>query len=131
MNAICGYVGVSPPSGDHVIPHPQYGGWKLCLSYKTNLCSKVRSATTHTRDVCRHENMMTILILRMTQGQGVMPDGNTCLSYRKGSSSTSGQPLPFSEYTYYQRSPLLGLVTAVFIIRVEDILPCTCSQVYD
>jgi S-(hydroxymethyl)glutathione dehydrogenase/alcohol dehydrogenase len=43
--------------GDHVIPlyTPECGACKFCLSGKTNLCQKIR----------------------VTQGQGVMPDGST------------------------------------------------------
>lgn len=65
--------------GDHVIPLyiPECGHCKFCLSGKTNLCQAIR----------------------ITQGQGLMPDGTSRFSYK-------GQPLyhymgtsTFSEYT--------------------------------
>jgi len=65
--------------GDHVIPlyTPECGQCKFCLSGKTNLCQAIR----------------------VTQGQGLMPDGSSRFSYQ-------GKPLlhymgtsTFSEYT--------------------------------
>lgn len=65
--------------GDHVIPlyTPECGECKFCLSGKTNLCQKIR----------------------LTQGQGLMPDGTSRFSL-------NGRPLrhymgtsTFSEYT--------------------------------
>ncbi|HWU76178.1 MAG TPA: S-(hydroxymethyl)glutathione dehydrogenase/class III alcohol dehydrogenase [Rhodanobacter sp.] len=65
--------------GDHVIPlyTPECGACKFCLSGKTNLCQKIR----------------------VTQGQGLMPDGTSRFSL-------NGKPLlhymgtsTFSEYT--------------------------------
>jgi S-(hydroxymethyl)glutathione dehydrogenase / alcohol dehydrogenase len=65
--------------GDHVIPlyTPECGECEFCLSGKTNLCQKIR----------------------MTQGQGLMPDGTSRFSH-------NGKPLfhymgtsTFSEYT--------------------------------
>lgn len=65
--------------GDHVIPlyTPECGECKFCLSGKTNLCQKIR----------------------VTQGQGLMPDGTTRFSI-------NGEPIyhymgcsTFSEYT--------------------------------
>ncbi len=65
--------------GDHVIPLyiPECGHCKFCLSGKTNLCQAIR----------------------ITQGQGLMPDGTSRFSYK-------GKPLyhymgtsTFSEYT--------------------------------
>ncbi|MEO8808762.1 MAG: S-(hydroxymethyl)glutathione dehydrogenase/class III alcohol dehydrogenase [Rhodanobacter sp.] len=65
--------------GDHVIPlyTPECGECKFCLSGKTNLCQKIR----------------------LTQGQGLMPDGTSRFSL-------NGKPLlhymgtsTFSEYT--------------------------------
>ncbi|MCA9507813.1 MAG: S-(hydroxymethyl)glutathione dehydrogenase/class III alcohol dehydrogenase [Myxococcales bacterium] len=48
--------------GDHVIPLyiPECGSCKFCLSHKTNLCQS----------------------LRVTQGQGLMPDGTSRFSYK-------------------------------------------------
>lgn len=72
-----GVTGLVP--GDHVIPlyTPECGECKFCLSGKTNLCQKIR----------------------VTQGQGLMPDGTTRFSI-------NGQPIyhymgcsTFSEYT--------------------------------
>jgi S-(hydroxymethyl)glutathione dehydrogenase / alcohol dehydrogenase len=69
----------SVKEGDHVIPLyiPECGHCKFCLSGKTNLCQAIR----------------------VTQGQGLMPDGTSRFSYQ-------GQPLyhymgtsTFSEYT--------------------------------
>jgi S-(hydroxymethyl)glutathione dehydrogenase/alcohol dehydrogenase len=47
---------------DHVIPlyTPECGKCKFCLSGKTNLCQAIR----------------------VTQGQGVMPDGTSRMSYK-------------------------------------------------
>jgi S-(hydroxymethyl)glutathione dehydrogenase/alcohol dehydrogenase len=72
-----GVTSVAP--GDHVIPlyAPECGKCKFCLSGKSNLCSAIR----------------------LTQGQGVMPDGTSRFSL-------NGQPIlhymgtsTFSEYT--------------------------------
>lgn len=65
--------------GDHVIPLyiPECRACKFCLSGKTNLCGK----------------------LRATQGQGLMPDGNSRFSFKGGRLFHYMGTSTFSEYT--------------------------------
>ncbi|XP_054258751.1 alcohol dehydrogenase class-3 [Macrosteles quadrilineatus] len=80
--------------GDHVIPLyiPQCGDCKFCNSPKTNLCSKIR----------------------LTQGQGVMPDGTSRFTCK-------GKPLfhfmgcsTFSEFT---------VVAEISLCKISDAAP--------
>lgn len=65
--------------GDHVIPLyiPQCGDCKFCLSPKTNVCSKIR----------------------VTQGQGKMPDGTSRFTCKGQSLFHFMGCSTFSEYT--------------------------------
>lgn len=65
--------------GDHVIPLyiPQCGDCKFCLSPKTNVCSKIR----------------------VTQGQGKMPDGTSRFTCKGQSLYHFMGCSTFSEYT--------------------------------
>jgi S-(hydroxymethyl)glutathione dehydrogenase/alcohol dehydrogenase len=84
--------------GDHVIPlyTPECGECRFCLSGKTNLCQKIR----------------------VTQGQGVMPDGSSRFSL-------DGKPLlhymgtsTFSEYTVLPEISLAKISKAAPLEKV-------------
>jgi len=81
-------------AGDHVIPLyvPQCGECKFCKSPKTNLCQKIR----------------------VTQGQGVMPDGTSRFTCKGKSLFHFMGCSTFSEYT---------VVAAISVCKVDDKAP--------
>ncbi|XP_046405982.1 alcohol dehydrogenase class-3 [Ischnura elegans] len=102
-----GVTSVAP--GDHVIPLyiPQCGDCKFCNSPKTNLCSKIR----------------------VTQGQGLMPDGTTRFSCKGKKLFHFMGCSTFSEYTVVAEISLCKVNPTAPLNRV-CLLGCGISTGY-
>lgn len=81
--------------GDHVIPLyiPQCGDCKFCLSPKTNVCSKIR----------------------VTQGEGKMPDGTSRFTCKGQSLYHFMGCSTFSEYTVVADISLCKVILIIIV----------------